>query len=271
MTDCLALDKEPIALIRGQAYTDLPADLYIPPDAMKVFLEAFEGPLDLLLYLIRKQNLDILDIPIAKVTEQYMEYVDYMKTLSLDLAAEYLVMAAILAEIKSRLLLPKKENPDTAEEADPRAALVRRLQEYERYKQVSLALDNMPRAERDFFTVNIDRNAIAIPVVLPNIALQDLVRALGEVLKRTEFSTNHHVILDALSVREKMTYILDSIQKTPYCPFNILFQLAEGRLGVVVTFLAMLELLKEGYIQFVQATAFGPIYLTPTQSSQAAC
>ena len=256
----------PIAIVNGQAMTDLPTDLYIPPDAMKVFLEAFEGPLDLLLYLIRKQNLDILDIPIAKITEQYMEYVDYIKVFSLDLAAEYLVMAAILAEIKSRLLLPKPEAAAQPEE-DPRALLIRRLQEYERYKQAALAINDLPRIERDIFTLAIHHEPLDLPVRLPTISLQDLILAFAGVLKRIEFSENHLITLEAISVREKMTYILETIQTTPHCLFTTLFNLTtEGRRGVIVTFLAMLELAKEGLIEFIQTTVFGPIYLTPARA-----
>lgn len=252
----------PLATVKGQAVLDLPKDLYIPPDAMKVFLEAFEGPLDFLLYLIRKQNIDILDIPIAAVTKQYMEYIDLMQELTLELAAEYLVMAAILAEIKSRMLLPVVSDPENPE-ADPRAELVRRLQEYERYKQAAEDIEKLPRLERDVFAVQADSSQISVDKPLPTITLQEVVLALVEVFKRVELSTNHHVQLDALSVREKMTLILDAIQNNEHCLFTGLFNLREGRLGVVVTFLAMLELLKEGLIEFIQAAAFAPIYLKP--------
>jgi segregation and condensation protein A len=252
----------PIATVRGQAIVDLPKDLYIPPDAMKVFLEAFEGPLDFLLYLIRKHNLDILDIPIAAVTKQYMEYIDLMQTLSLELAAEYLVMAAILAEIKSRMLLPRPADPENLEE-DPRAELVRRLQEYERFKQAAEDIEKLPRDERDTFTVQADSSQISISKPLPNVELQDLIQSLAEVMQRAELSASHHVQMDALSVREKMTHILASVQDKEHCLFTGLFDLREGRLGVVVTFLAMLELLKEGLIEFVQTAPFAPIYLKP--------
>lgn len=250
----------PIATVKGQAIIDLPKDLYIPPDAMKVFLEAFEGPLDFLLYLIRKQNLDILDIPIAAVTKQYMEYIDLMSELSLELAAEYLVMAAILAEIKSRMLLPRIADPENPEE-DPRAELVRRLQEYERFKQAAEDLDKLPRLERDNFTVETDGSQITVDKPLPQILLPDLLHALMDVFKRAELNAKHHVQLDALSVREKMTLILDAVQNNEHVLFTHLFNLKEGRLGVVVTFLAMLELLKQSMLEFVQAAAFAPIYL----------
>jgi segregation and condensation protein A len=252
----------PIATVNGEAMIDLPKDLYIPPDAMKVFLEAFEGPLDLLLYLIRKQNLDILNIPIAEVTRQYVEYIDLMKDLSLDLAAEYLVMAALLAEIKSRMLLPRPENPLDNEE-DPRQELIRRLQEYERYKDASLKLDMLPRDERDTFT------ASAFPLVteqekpVPQIVLPDLLSALMSVLKQAEMNTKHLVKGETISVRDKMTYILSSLSDQDHFPFTGLFKLNEGRLGIVVTFLAMLELLKESLIEFVQAAPFAPIYVKP--------
>jgi segregation and condensation protein A len=252
----------PFATVKGQAVMDLPKDLYIPPAAMKVFLEAFEGPLDFLLYLIRKQNIDILDIPIAAVTRQYMEYIELMQELTLELAAEYLVMAAILAEIKSRMLLPVVADPENPE-ADPRAELVRRLQEYERFKQAAEDLDKLPRLERDVFAIEVDSSELTTEKPLPNVSMRELMLALMDVFKRAEHNTSHHIQLDALSVREKMTLILDSIQVSDHCLFTSLFHLPEGRLGVVVTFLAMLELLKEGLIEFIQAAAFAPIYLKP--------
>ena len=250
----------PIALVKGQAIVDLPKDLYIPPDAMKVLLDAFEGPLDFLLYLIRKQNIDILDIPIAAVTQQYMEYIDLMQDLSLELAAEYLVMAAILAEIKSRMLLPRVVN-EANEEEDPRAELVRRLQEYERYKQAAENLDNLPRDERNTFIVVADSGDISIEKPLPTVSMQELLRSLVDVLQRVEFTTHHQIQMDALSVREKMSFILESVQNNDHVLFSSLFNLPEGRLGIVVTFLGMLELLKQDMIEFVQAAAFAPIYL----------
>lgn len=256
----LAETSLPIATVNGQAVMDFPKDLYIPPDAMKVFLEAFEGPLDFLLYLIRKQNLDILDIPIADVTRQYMEYIDLMRDLSLELAAEYLVMAAILAEIKSRMLLPSVTDAEDKEE-DPRAELVRRLQEYERYKKAAEDIDQLARVERETFLVQADSSKISVEKPLPNVTLPDLLQALVLVFKRAELNASHHVQLDALSVREKMSHILDSIQNKEHALFSSLFNLNEGRLGVVVTFLAMLELLKQSLVEFVQAAPFAPIYL----------
>jgi segregation and condensation protein A len=256
-----ALEAVPFATVKGQAVVDLPKDLYIPPDAMKVLLDAFEGPLDFLLYLIRKQNLDILDIPITDVTRQYMEYIDLMQNLSLELAAEYLVMAAILAEIKSRMLLPNIVNAENNEE-DPRAELVRRLQEYERFKQAAENLDKIPRIERDTFTVENDSSQIAVEKPLPNVSMRDLMTVLAGIMRRVEHQAHHHIQLDALSVREKMTLVLSTIQGRDHVEFTTLFNMEEGRLGVVVTFLAMLELLKQGMIEFVQAAAFAPIYLT---------
>lgn len=259
-SDALPASVTPIATVRGQAVIDLPKDLYIPPDAMKVLLDAFEGPLDFLLYLIRKQNLDILDIPIASVTRQYMEYIDLMKDLSLELAAEYLVMAAILAEIKSRMLLPRVIDPENPEE-DPRAELVRRLQEYERYKQAAEDLDKLPREERDTFIAQADSSDITVAKPMPHVSMPDLLHALIDVMKRAELNASHQIHIGALSVREKMTHILDVMQGQEHILFTSLFDMREGRLGIVVTFLAMLELLKQSLLEFVQSAPFAPIYL----------
>lgn len=258
----------PFATVNGMAITDLPKDLYIPPDAMKVLLEAFEGPLDFLLYLIRKQNLDILDIPITAVTKQYMEYIDLMQELSLELAAEYLVMAAILAEIKSRMLLPRPADAESTEE-DPRAELVRRLQEYERFKQAAENLDKLPRNERDTFPVEGDASEISVEKPLPEVNMKELVRALMDVMQRVELHAKHHIRMDALSVREKMTHILTALQDKEHFSFTALFSMEEGRLGVVVTFLAMLELLKQSMIEFVQSGPFAPIYLKQRMAAAA--
>lgn len=247
-------------LVRGHAYTDLPKDLYIPPDAMEVFLEAFEGPLDLLLYLIKKQNLDILDIPIAEVTRQYMEYVELMKEVSLELAAEYLVMAAILAEIKSRMLLPRPENA-TEEEEDPRAELIRRLQEYERIKKAAEELDKMPRQGRDIFSASASIDQMVFEKPQPNVYMKEIMMALADIFKRADLNASHEIKMEVLSVRERMTNILSFLQGRDFAVFSTLFTPEEGRLGVVVTFLAMLELLKHNMIEFVQAAPFGPIHL----------
>jgi segregation and condensation protein A len=250
-----------LATVNGTAMTCLPKDLYIPPDAMEVFLEAFEGPLDLLLYLIKKQNLNVLDIPIAEVTRQYMEYVDLMKEVSLELAAEYLVMAALLAEIKSRMLLPRPESAVPGDEEDPRAELIRRLQEYERFKHAAMELDKLPRQGRDTFTVNASIDEMKFDKPLANLSLQELLLALGDVFKRAQLTASHQIRMDTLSVRERMTVILDTLQRSEFVEFSSFFVASEGRMGVVVTFLAMLELMKDNLLEFVQAAAFGPIHL----------
>ncbi len=250
----------PIAMIHGQALITLPKDLYIPPDAMEVFLEAFEGPLDLLLYLIKKQNLDILDIPIAEVTRQYVDYVEFMKEVSLELAAEYLVMAAILAEIKSRMLLPKPAATDSSEE-DPRAELIRRLQDYERFKKAAAALDQLPRQGRDTFPVQTSIQEIVLTQPPPPIHVKDLVLAFANVLKRAALNASHSIQREPLSVQERMTHILAMLQTKEFVEFTSLVNEKEGRLGVVVSFLAMLELLKDHLIEFIQTTAFGPIHI----------
>lgn len=255
----------PLATIKGQAVIDLPKDLYIPPDAMKVFLETFEGPLDFLLYLIRKQNIDILDIPIASVTKQYMEYIDLMQNLTLELAAEYLVMAAILAEIKSRMLLPRVVDPEN-EEIDPRKELVERLQEYERFKKAAEDLEKLPRIERDIFIVSADSSEILVEKPLPQVSMQELVFAFMDVLKRAEHHASHQIQMEALSVREKMSHILAVLQGKEHFLFTKLFNLAEGRMGIVVTFLALLELMKQSLVELVQAAPFAPIYLQTSKA-----
>jgi segregation and condensation protein A len=250
----------PFAIVQGQPFTQVPSDLYIPPDALEVFLEAFEGPLDLLLYLIRRQNLDILDIPIAEITRQYMAYIGMLGELQFELAAEYLVMAAILAEIKSRMLLPKPTGDDEDEE-DPRAELVRRLQEYERFKQAAEDLDDLPREGRDFALAEAfvsDRKVIQIP---PEVDLQDMLHALRDVLGRAELFSHHQVAMEPLSVRERMTAIVDRLRENPYLEFYRFFTAQEGRMGVVVTFLALMELTRERVVELVQNKPLGPIYV----------
>lgn len=254
----------PIAIVQGLAYTAMPKDLYIPPDAMEVFLEAFEGPLDLLLYLIKKQNLNILDIPIADITHQYMEYVELMKEISLELAAEYLVMAALLAEIKSRMLLPRNENTEK-EEDDPRSELIRRLQEYERIKQAAIEIDKLPRQGRDTFVASAMIQDRVFEKPQPDVSLRELLLAFKDVLKRAELHTSHSITLEPLSVRERMSSILVALQEKEFVAFSSMFTLNEGRLGVVVTFLAMLELLKDHIIEFIQTSPFGPIHLKAAQ------
>lgn len=252
-----------IALVNGVALTQLPEDLYIPPDALEVFLEAFEGPLDLLLYLIRRQNLDILNIPIAEITRQYMDYVDLMKELRLELAADYLVMAAMLAEIKSRMLLPQTESEK--EEEDPRAQLVRRLQEYERFKTAAERLDALPRQDREFITGHVELQTVETPITAPEISLSELVAAFLDVLKRSDLIATHKVHKEALSVRERMSKILAMINEKKYALFQDCFDLSEGKMGIVVSFLAILEMLRLGYIDVVQTEAYGPIHLRVIQ------
>jgi len=257
----------PFAIVQGEKVTQLPQDLYIPPHALEVFLDAFEGPLDLLLYLIRRQNLDVLDIPIAEITKQYMEYVEIMKEMQLELAAEYLVMAAMLAEIKSRMLLPRREEEADGEE-DPRAELVRRLQEYERYKQAAENIDEIPRMNRDTYEVEINTPEVAIVRKAPDVELQDVLFAFREVLKRAEMFQHHHVAMEPLSVRERMSNVLTQVKADAFTDFSALFTPEEGRSGVVVTLLAILELLKATLIEMVQNEPFGPIYVKSASSDE---
>jgi len=254
----------PFALVQGKAVF-APHDLYIPPDALEVFLEAFEGPLDLLLYLIKRNNLDILDIPIAEITRQYMRYIELMKDLRLELAAEYLVMAAMLAEIKSRMLLPRPSHAE--DEADPRAELIRRLQEYERFKRAAEALDALPRVERDVFPAVVEGPPATVVRIQPRVSLRDIVSVFQEVMARAEMYSHHHVLLEPLSVRERMSNILQAIGNSEFTEFSVLFTVEEGRRGVVVTLLAVLELLKESLIELVQSEIFGPIYVKAPQDA----
>ena len=253
-------EEMPFAVVHGEALTELPKDLYIPPDALEVFLDTFEGPLDLLLYLIRKQNLDILDIPIAKVTEQYVGYIELMQEMRLELAAEYLLMAAVLAEIKSRMLLPRPAAEEETEE-DPRAELVRRLQEYERYRKAAVDLNERPRLEREIYLVEAEYTGRKQERPLPRVVLYDLLSAFGEVMKRAEMYRHHHVTREALSVRERMSQVLAQVDSEDFVGFEALFQPKEGRMGLVVTFMAILELLKEGLLVVVQPEPFGPIHV----------
>ena len=251
----------PFAIVAGAAVFELPRDLYIPPHALEVFLEAFEGPLDLLLYLIRRHNLDILNIPIADITRQYMEYVDLMRELRLELAAEYLVMAAMLAEIKSRMLLPRPQEAEEEEEADPRENLVRRLQEYERYKQAAEGLDALPRVGRDLFEVKACTPHAAPLKVEPKVSLADLLSALHDVMQRAEMHSRHHVVLEPLSVRERMSRILERVGGGVFIEFSALFSPEEGKRGVVVTLLALLELMRESLVDLVQARPYGQVHV----------
>lgn len=249
---------EPYARVKGSPLSQLPEDLYIPPDALEIFLEAFEGPLDLLLYLIRKQNFDILDIPIAEITRQYIGYIEMMDGMRMELAAEYLLMAAILAEIKSRVLLPRPQEAE-AEEEDPRAELVRRLQEYERFKVAAQRLDEFPRLERDLFETGAAVDDIPVPKVYPSIAMDDLLSALQDVFKRLHHTSHHHIRREALSVRERMSLILDRLKGNAALAFEALFPQREGRSGAVVSLLAVLELSKERLVEIVQEEPLGAV------------
>ena len=250
----------PFAVVMGQAVTELPKDLYIPPQALKVFLEAFEGPLDLLLYLIRRQNLDILEIDVSAITEQYMRYVDMMDAVQFELAAEYLLMAAVLAEIKSRMLLPRSTDIEDDEE-DPRAQLIRRLQEYERFKKAAEDIGEIPRMERDTWIGSANPPEINRTRPDPEVDMRELLVALSEVLRRADMFESHHVQREALSTRERMSQVLDTLSGKQFVPFVSLFTAEEGRLGVVVTFLAVMELIKEALVEIVQTENFGPIHL----------
>lgn len=248
------------ALVSGKPVVDLPKDLYIPPDALAVFLEAFEGPLDLLLYLIRRQNMNILDIDVSEITRQYMEYIGAVESIRFELAAEYLVMAATLAEIKSRMLLPR-QNADDDEELDPRAELIRRLQQYERFKKAAEDIDQMPRLERDIFPGSAALPNMPSSQPHPDVDMRELMFALHGVLKRADLFTSHHVERERLSTRERMSHILSVLQGDRFVTFESLFTIEEGRLGVVVSFLATLELIKEQLIEIVQAEVLGPIHI----------
>ncbi|MFM8333367.1 MAG: segregation and condensation protein A [Candidatus Methylumidiphilus sp.] len=249
------------ATVNGEPFTVLPEDLYIPPDALEVFLDTFEGPLDLLLYLIRRQNLDILDIPIATITRQYIAYIDMMAEMRMELAAEYLLMAAILAEIKSRLLLPRTET-GADEEGDPRAELVRRLQEYERFKAAAEDLDRLPRCERDVFEGGgADTSTVTVRKIYPQVDLKDVLLAFEDVLRRAERSTHHRILREPLSVRERMSSVLLRLQDTPLLAFADLFNRREGRPGAVVSLLAILELCKERLVEIIQEEPLGELLI----------
>jgi segregation and condensation protein A len=260
-------EELPLAVVQGKNLLSLPHDLYIPPEALQVFLEAFEGPLDLLLYLIRKDNIDIADIRVAEITRQYVEYIELMQEMQLELAGEYLVMSAMLAEIKSRILLPKP--PGIAEdEEDPRAELIRRLQEYERYKQAAEDIDALPRLGRDVFQAlaePVEQKVITLP---PEVELQDLIGAFQDVMKRASMYAHHHVQLESLSVRERMSSVLSKVNSTHFTSFKDLFTVEEGRMGVVVSFLAILELVKESLIVLTQAEPFAPIHVKAAKRAE---
>ena len=258
----------PFAVVEGTPVTQLPLDLYIPPDALEVILEAFEGPLDLLLYLIRRQNLDILEIQVSEITQQYMAYIDLMGEMQFELAAEYLVMAAVLAEIKSRMLLPR-QSEDESDEDDPRAELIRKLQEYERFKQAALDIDELDRLNRNFWHAVADAPVTEKKKPLPEIQLQDLLVELSRVLKRAENYTSHHIALEPLSTRERMSNILNAVSTAgdKFVAFPSLFRVEEGRSGVIVTFIALLELIKESLLEIVQTEPFSPIHVKSKTAS----
>jgi segregation and condensation protein A len=248
-----------LATVQGKEVTALPEDLYVPPNALKILLDTFSGPLDFLLYLIRKQNLDILDIDVAKISQQYTSYIDLMDAMQIELAGDYLVMAAYLAELKSRMLLPRPEEQE--EEEDPRAELIRRLQEYQRFKNAAEKIDMLPRLDRDFYAAQAQLPEFALEMPLAEIPLEDLSFALSEVMRRVEQSKAHSINFEELSTRERMTQILDRMRSESFIEFTTLFIKEEGRMGVVVTFLAILELLKDSLIEIVQSEEFGPIHI----------
>lgn len=251
------------AIVGGESVEKLPNDLYIPPDALRVFLETFQGPLDLLLYLIKKQNIDILDIPILEITRQYLEYIEVMQVMELNLAGEYLLMAATLAEIKSRLLLPRPENVEEGDEEglDPRAELVRRLQEYELFKNAAVALDEMPRLERDVQEADATLPKLDFSTVLVDVEMPDILSALANVLKRAALYSHHEIVAEALSVRDRMSKIMETISCERYTVFEDLFSPKEGRLGIVVTLIALLELARESILELMQSEPFATIYV----------
>jgi segregation and condensation protein A len=258
-------EEMPFAVVQGKELTTLPKDLYIPPDALEVILEAFEGPLDLLLYLIRRQNLDILEINVAEITRQYMSYIDLMSTIHLELAAEYLVMAAMLAEIKSRILLPRQVDEED-EEGDPRAELIRRLQEYERFKAAAEDIDEIPRLGRDIHQATAESPDRTQERQFPEVDMREVMSALADVLRRAEMFESHHIQREKLSTRERMSHVLEVLRDRQFVPFISLFKESEGRLGVVVTFLAIMELIKESLVEIVQNESFGAIHVKARSS-----
>ena len=256
-----AQGEMPFAMVEGEPVTEMPRDLYIPPQALEIFLEAFEGPLDMLLYLIRRQNLDILDIPIAEITRQYMKYIELMQVLQLELAGEYLLMAATLAEVKSRMLLPRPKSDGEEEEADPRAELVRRLQEYERFKRAAENIDRIPRLERDTWVASADLVDRKVVKILPQVSLQEMLVAFQEVLSRSDMFAHHHVQREPLSIRQRMTEVLAALESGGFVEFATLFRPEEGRRGVTVTFVAILELLREGLVDIAQSEIYAPLHV----------
>ncbi len=247
--------------VHGEVLSKLPDDLFIPPEALEIFLDSFEGPLDLLLYLIRKQNLDILNIPIAQITAQYMEYIELMRKIRLDLASEYLLMAAMLAQIKSRLLLPRQEAEEEEFEGDPRAALIAQLQQYEQFSQAAKSLDERPRLERELFLTQVHFERHLTPENLPHASLNDLAVAFRNVMQRAQQNEGYHVRAEGLSMRERMVDILDRLKLGKRMQFEDLFIYDEGREGVVISFIAVLELVRDGLLEVVQNECFSPIHV----------
>jgi segregation and condensation protein A len=261
-------DAPTLAVVAGEAVSELPTDLYIPPDALEVFLETFEGPLDLLLYLIRRENLDILEVQVAEITAQYMGYIEVMEALKLELAAEYLLMAATLAEIKSRMLLPRPAHAEEDEE-DPRAELIRRLQRYEQFKTAAEQIEELPRLERDIYLAHAAKPELVREHADPDVDLKEVLVALAQVLRRADMYQHHAVQLEPLSVRERMSNVLERVSaRREFVPFAALFTAEEGRQGVIVTFLALMELVREALVEFQQNEPFGPIYLRAAGESQ---
>ncbi len=254
------LDSHMSVILHGKEISELPENLYIPRKALRVILEAFEGPLDLLWYLIKKQNINVLDIPVAPIAAQYAIYIDLMHDLDLDSIADYLVIAAMLAQIKSKMLLPKSEL-EAEEEEDPRSELVRKLQEYERFKKIAEKLDEIPRQERDIFGASLKIHEINISQKEACVSMDELIKIFEGVLKRTKVKTSHFVKAERMSIREKMVYILDFVPKDNFCDFIELFNINEGRLGVIVTFIALLELIKQNLLQLIQSDPFQSIHV----------
>ncbi|WP_082863170.1 MULTISPECIES: ScpA family protein [unclassified Oleiphilus] len=266
-TDTSGVQQDlPLAFVDGKPVTAIPQDLYIPPDALSVILQAFEGPLDLLLYLIRKQNMDILNIDVCEITRQYMKYIEAARSMKFELAAEYLLMAAMLAEIKSRMLLPKPKAED-GEEIDPRAELIRRLQQYERYKQAAEDINALPRFDQDYFSTRVEAQIDAQANEGPDVSLDDLMIALKGVLERSDHFSSHHIERETLSTRERMSSILSALSDVAYQPFEEFFLPEEGRQGVVVTFLAIMELVKEQLLELIQVNTFGAIHVRARMAS----
>ena len=259
-SDALPVDRVALARLYGEPLFRMPLDLYIPPDALEVFLEAFEGPLDLLLYLIRRQNFNVLDIPLADVTRQYLAYVDQIRQHNLELASEYLLMAAMLIEIKSRMLLPPKQTDDGSEGLDPRAELVRRLLEYEQMKLAAARLDRLPVIGRDFLRAQIHIEQSLQPR-FPEVSVVDLQQAWGDILKRARLNQHHTISREQLSVREHMSILLRKLSGRRFAEFHELFDSARGVPVLVVTFIALLELSREHRLEITQAEAFAPIYV----------